>query len=62
MLLLWDVFYRHFALSAWVGGVLAGLSFSGLYVPAIRPLLLRRAFRTAAEETGSFSWNCARVN
>ena len=50
VLLLWDVFYRHFALPAWVGGVLAGLSFAGFYVPAIRPFLVRRAFRTLMED------------
>ncbi len=50
VLLVWDIAYRNFAMPAWVGGLLAGLSFVGLYVLAIRPLLVRRRFRSFMED------------
>ena len=52
-LLLWDVAFRHFAFPAWLGGSLAGLSFPGLFVPAIRPFLLRRGFQTVMESVSN---------
>ena len=48
-LLLWDCFHRHFAFPALLGGVLAGISWIGLYVPLMRPYRIRRGFRRIME-------------
>lgn len=52
-LLLWDASFRHFEFPAWFGGMLAGVAFVGLYVPAVRPFMIRRGYRRVMENNGN---------
>ncbi len=52
-LLLNDIFRHHFSYPPWLGGSLAGISVAGLYSLALRPFVMRRAFRKLRPDVGA---------
>ena len=43
--LIWDIKLRHFGFTSAVGGILVGLAWFGLSIPAMRPFYIRSLYR-----------------